>query len=71
MLVFSSCGGQGGAYSLVAMQASLCGGFSCCGAQPQWLWLMGLVSPQCVRSSRIKVKPVSPALAGGFFTTEL
>ena len=37
--------------------------------QGQWLWLMGLVVPWPVGSSRPGIKPVSPALAGGFPTT--
>ena len=40
-------------------------------AQAQYLWSMGLVAAQHVGSSWTKgIKPVSPALAGGFFTTE-
>ena len=35
------------------------------------LWRMGLVAPQHVGSSWTRVKPVSPALAGGFLTTGL
>ena len=37
--------------------------------QGQWLWCMGLVVPWPVESSRPGIKPVSPALAGGFPTT--
>ena len=37
-------------------------------SQAQQLWRTGLVAPRHVRSSGIE--PVSPALAGGFFTTE-
>ena len=33
------------------------------------LWPMGLVAPQHVGSSQTMMEPVSPALAGGFFTT--
>ena len=35
------------------------------------LWRTGLVAPQHVESSWTRVKPVSPALAGGFLTTGL
>ena len=38
---FSSCGEQG----LCGVQASHWGGFSCCGAQAQYLWCIGLVAP--------------------------
>ena len=40
-------------------------------AQTQQLWCMGLVVPRHVGSSQTRVEPVSPAMAGRFFTTEL
>ena len=39
-------------------------------AQAPQLWHPGLVSLRHVGSSRIKIKPASAALAGGFFTAE-
>ena len=35
----------------------------------QQFWWMGLVAPKHVKSSRAGLKPVSPVLAGRFFTT--
>ena len=51
--VFSSCGEQG-LPSSCGVPASHCGGFSCCGARPQWLWPMGLVAPQHVECSQTR-----------------
>ena len=42
-------------------------GSRACGLQQ--LWCIGLVAPQHVGSSGPGIKPVSPALAGGVFTT--
>ena len=63
--LFSSCGAQ----------ASRVGGFSCCGAWALehrlsscgvWAWLLcGIWDPPGPG-----IEPMSPALAGGFFTTE-
>ena len=39
-------------------------------AQAQYLWPTGLAAARHVGSSRSGIKPVSPASAGGFFTTE-
>ena len=39
-------------------------------ARTQELWCMGLVAPRHVGSSRSRDHPMSPALAGRFFTTE-
>ena len=54
--------------------ASHCSAFSCGSRalerQAQQLWCSGSVAPRYVGSSRSGIKPVSPALAGGFFTTE-
>ena len=44
--------------------------FSSCGFQAQELWRMGLAAPWHVGSSRSRIKPMSPGLADGFFTTE-
>ena len=61
------------AFSSCSEQASHCSGFSLQSmgsrVQGQWLWGMGLVVPWPVESSRPGIKPVSPALAGGFPTT--
>ena len=52
-------------------QALGCVGVSSCGAPAQELWLMGLVALSCVWGPPGPgMEPVSPALAGGFFTTE-
>ena len=40
-------------------------------AQTQQLWCKGLAAPRHVGFSGSGIKPVSPALAGRFFTTEL
>ena len=40
-------------------------------AQAQCLWRVGLVALGPVGSAQIRGEPVSSALAGGFFTTEL
>ena len=40
------------------------------GAQSQWLWGTGLTAPQHVYLSGPGTEPVSPVLAGRFFTTE-
>ena len=39
-------------------------------AQPQQLWCTDSVAPWHVGSSQLEIEPVSPTLAGGFFTTE-
>ena len=38
------------------------GGFSCCGAHAQWLWLMGLVAPRHVESSQTRDKTCVPCI---------
>ena len=48
---FSSCGEWRLFSSWSAWGYSLCRGFSCCGAQAQYLWRTGLVAPQHVGSS--------------------
>ena len=61
------------AFSSCSAQSSHCGGFSCCGATTQKLWCIGFSCLRYVRSSTIRdrtLKPMSPALAGRFFTTE-
>ena len=52
-------------------------GFSRCSSPGSWaqapeLWHLGLAAPWYVESSHIQsgIKPTSPTLAGGFFTTE-
>ena len=72
-LAFSSCGEQG-LLSSEDVAAPQCRGFSCCRAQglgtgAQQLWHMGLVALLHVESSGPGIKPVFPALAGGFLTT--
>ena len=56
-----------------ALRGSLqacCGGCSCCGAQAQQLWLMGLTADALWGPPRPGIEPVSCTLAAGFFTTE-
>ena len=63
---FSSCGKQG--YSAWQCSGSHCPGFSCCGtwALGAWAWLLhGMWDPPGPG-----LEAVSPASAGGFFTTE-
>ena len=67
---FSSCGEWRLFSSWSAWGYSLCRGFSCCGAQAQYLWRTGLVAPQHVGSSWTRDRTMSRTLAGGFFTTE-
>ena len=65
----------------ISVPASHYGGFSCCRARTsvaaahrlqacrlQLLWHVGLVAPWLAESCQTR-DPVSPALAGGFFTT--
>ena len=72
--LFSSCGEQG-LLSSCGMQASLCGGFSCCGAQALGMQTSVVVvhGHRCPAACGIfpdqGSNPVSPALAGGFFIT--
>ena len=69
-------------YSL-GTEASHCGGFSYCGAQAlghrdfsscgtfaQQSWHRGLLAPRHAISSQVRDQTVSPALAGGFLSTE-
>ena len=61
-------------YSSEDVAAPHCSGFSCCRAQglgtgAQQLWHMGLVALLHVESSGPGIKPVFPALSGGFLTT--
>ena len=42
--------------------ASHCSGFSCCGAQAQQLWVMGLVASQHVKSSQTRDKTHVPRI---------
>ena len=73
--LFSSCGEPGATLKLQCTQASNCSGFSRCGSwalnhrlnrcgTPGWL------SHGMWDLSRSGIKAVSPARAGGFFTTE-
>ena len=72
---FSLVGAHGG-YSLVAVCGPLIAMPSAVAVTGSWahglLWFgsMGSVAPWHVGSSWIGHRPVSPALAGGFFTTE-
>ena len=63
----SSCGEQC-LLSSWGVQASQCGGFSCCGAQANEC--MGFSICSIWDLPRSGIKPVSPAWAGGFFPTE-
>ena len=82
MRAFSLTAVAGGSSGCSAW-ASRCGGFSCCraqalglrawylllagsGAQAQQLWCMG----QLLCGTRPGIKPMSPALAGGFLTPD-
>ena len=49
---------------------ALSGGSRALEPQAQYLWCSGSVAPKYLGSSGSGIKPVSPALAGGFFTTE-
>ena len=63
----SSCDKQG-THSSCGARASHCSGFSCCGAQvPEWA---GFRSCSMWDLPRPGTESLSPALAGGFFTTE-
>ena len=64
-----------GLLQLQQVGASHSSGFSCCGAQAlgshaSVVQLMVLVAPGCWDLPGPGIKPMSPALAGGFFTTE-
>ena len=68
---FSSCGEQGLLPSC-SVWASYCRGFPCCGAQaPGCVGFSGSANGlSCLWNlPRPGIKPVSPALAGGFLTT--
>ena len=70
---FSSCSEQG-LLSNCSVQASHCGGFSCCGAQAVDNRLSSCVSLAWLPSSTWKllrpgIKPLSSELAGGFLAT--
>ena len=78
---FSGCG-ERGLLSSCAVWASHCAelllqgtglecmGFGCRGAWARWLWHTGLVVPWHVGLTGPGTEPGSPALAGGFSTTE-
>ena len=51
-------------------RASPCGGFSCRAAQAQSLRHTGSIALRHVGSSWTGIEPMSPALGGGFMTTE-
>ena len=66
---FYSCSKQG-LVSSCRVQASHCGGFSCCGA---WLQACGLSNGSRTLEHRFPgpvIEPTSPALASRFFTPE-
>ena len=69
--LFCSCGEQG-LLSNCSARTSRCSGFYCCGAQALRYRFSGCA--QLLRGMgdllRPRIKPTSPALAGGFFTTE-
>ena len=50
--------------------ASHCGGFSCCRAQAQRLWHMGLVAPRHVGSSQTRDGTHVPCTGSRFLSTE-
>ena len=81
--LFSACSKQGllfgcsmQAFSCGGMRVLGCVGLSSCSRQTQWLWLLGSrTQTQQLWCSmwdlpRPGIKLMSPALAGGFFTTE-
>ena len=51
--------------SLLGAQASHDSGFSCCRAQAQWLWRVGLLALWSVRSSRTRDRTCAPCLGRG------
>ena len=70
----SLCDKRGATLSLWSMGSRACRFQQLCllGSRVwvQELWCTGTVPPWHVESSQTGIKPVSPALAGGFFTTE-
>ena len=73
---------QAGATLRYGARASHCGGFSCCGAQALGMWASVVVAHRlssCGSRAQLLhsmwdlpgpgIKPVTPALAGGFLTT--
>ena len=56
----SSCGKQGRV--LIELQVSHCGDFSCCGAQTQQLWCMGIIALWPVGSSQTRNRTLVPCL---------
>ena len=67
--VFSCLGAHGAGWPLSGfhVHASHCGGCSCCGTQT--LGHKGLAALHMWELPRPGIKPVSPALVGGFLTT--